>query len=84
MLIHHLLPSPTPFSHLQHLQNFGWKTGRSPKVRRNPGATEHEDGVEERLARARETEREKAMVFLDVLVNYGCRRWLHKEDYTFE
>ena len=59
MLIHHLLPSPTPFSHLQHLQNFGWKTGRSPKVRRNPVATEHEDGVEERLARARETERER-------------------------
>ena len=54
------------------------------EIRRNPGATEHEDGVEERLARARETEREKAMVFLDVLVNYGCRRWLHKEDYTFE
>ena len=52
------------------------------EIRRNPGATEHEDGVEERLARARETE--KAMVFLDVLVNYGCRRWLHKEDYTFE
>jgi len=24
------------------------------------------------------------MVFLDVLVNYGCRRWLHKEDYSFE
>jgi len=41
-----------------------------------------------RLARARERERErerkKAMVFLDVLVNYGCRRWLHKEDYSFE
>merc|ERR1711907_626159 len=41
-----------------------------------------------RLARARETERErerkKAMVFLDVLVNYGCRRWLHKEDYSFD
>merc|ERR1712032_399387 len=35
-------------------------------------------------ARARQREREKAMVFLDVLVNYGCRRWLHKEDYTFE
>ena len=52
------------------------------EIRRNPGATEHEDGVEERLARARETE--KAMVLLDVLVNYGCRRWLHKEDYTFE
>ena len=45
---------------------------------------EHEDGVEERLARARETEREIAMVFLDVLVNHGCRRWLHKEDYSFE
>ena len=59
------------------------KLGRA-KIRRNPGATEHEDGVEERLARARETEREKAMVFLDVLVNYGCRRWLHKEDYSFE
>ena len=52
------------------------------EIRRNPGATEHEDGVEERLARARETE--KAMVLLDVLVNYGCRRWLHKEDYSFE
>ncbi|WZN63395.1 guanylate cyclase [Chloropicon roscoffensis] len=24
------------------------------------------------------------MVFLDVLVNYGCRRWLHKEDYSFD
>ena len=64
--------------------HLGWKTGQSPKVRRNPSATEHEDGDEERLARARETEREKAMVFLDVLVNYGCRRWLHKEDYSFE
>merc|ERR1712203_1336251 len=31
-----------------------------------------------------EREREKAMVFLDVLVNYGCRRWLHKEDYSFD
>jgi len=34
--------------------------------------------------RKRERESEIAMVFLDVLVNYGCRRWLHKEDYTFE
>ena len=53
---------------------------------RNPSPTEHEDGDEERLARARERkrEREEAMVFLDVLVNYGCRRWLHKEDYSFE
>jgi len=34
--------------------------------------------------RARHREREKAMVFLDVLVNYGCRRWLHKEDYSFD
>ena len=43
------------------------------------------DGDEERLARrATQREREKAMVFLDVLVNYGCRRWLHKEDYSFE
>ena len=25
MPIHHLLPSPTPFSHLQHLFNLGWK-----------------------------------------------------------
>ena len=75
---------PTPFSHLQHLLILGWKTGQSPKIRRNPGATRTQDGNEERLARARETEREKAMVFLDALVNYGCRRWLHKEDYTFE
>ena len=75
---------PTPLSHLQHLLIFLiGKLGRA-KIRRNPGATEHEDGDEERLARARETEREKAMVFLDVLVNYGCRRWLHKEDYSFE
>ena len=29
------------------------------KTRRNPVATEHKDGVEERLARARETERER-------------------------
>ena len=50
---------PTPFSHLQHLLILGWKTGQSPKIRRNPGATEHEDGNEERLARARETERER-------------------------
>ena len=50
--------------------------------KRNPGATDHEYGVEERLARTRQ--RERAMVFLDVLVNYGCRRWLHKEDYSFE
>ena len=67
----------------EHLSFWGgWKTGQSPKIRRNPGATKHEDRDEERLARARETE--KAMVFLDVLVNYGCRRWLHKEDYSFE
>ena len=55
------------------------------EIRRNPGATEHE--TETRSAwrvRARQREREEAMVFLDVLVNYGCRRWLHKEDYTFE
>ena len=54
------------------------------KTRRNPGAAEHEDGNEGRLALTRQREREKAMVFLDVLVNYGCRRWLHKEDYSFE
>ena len=71
---------PAPFSHLQHLLIFGLENWA--EIRRNPGATEHEDGVEERLARARETE--KAMVLLDVLVNYGCRRWLHKEDYSFE
>ena len=60
--------------------------GRLGRDKPNPVATEHEDGDEERLARARETEteREEAMVFLDVLVNYGCRRWLHKEDYSFE
>ena len=55
-----------------------------PLSKAEPGRDRTRDGVEERLARARETEREKAMVFLDVLVNYGCRRWLHKEDYTFE
>merc|ERR1711970_739278 len=47
-----------------------------------PGRDRARDSDEERLGRARE--REKAMVFLDVLVNYGCRRWLHKEDYTFD
>ena len=83
MLIHHLLPSQTPFSHLQHLQNLGWKIGQSHD-KAEPGRDRTRDGVEERLARARETERERAMVFLDVLVNYGCRRWLHKEDYSFE
>ena len=78
-----LLPSPR-HSHTSSISSFLiGKLGRA-KIRRNPGATEHEDGVEERLARARETEREEAMVFLDVLVNYGCRRWLHKEDYSFE
>ena len=84
MLIHHLLPSPR-HSHTSSSISSFWvgKLGRA-KIRLNPGATEHEDGNEERLARARETEREKAMVFLDVLVNYGCRRWLHKEDYSFE
>ena len=75
---------PTPFSHLQHLLILGWKTGQSQDKAEPPGATEHEDGDEERLARARETEREEAMVFLDALVNYGCRRWLHKEDFSFE
>merc|ERR1711934_507226 len=44
-----------------------------------PGRDRTRDGEEER-----QREREKAMVFLDVLVNYGCRRWLHKEDYTFD
>ena len=82
---HHLLPSPR-HSHTSSISSF-WvgKLGRA-KIRLNPGATEHEDGNEERLARARATERERerAMVFLDVLVNYGCRRWLHKEDYSFE
>jgi len=24
------------------------------------------------------------MVFLDALVNFGCRKYLHKEDYDFE
>merc|ERR1711970_173733 len=47
-----------------------------------PGRDRARDSDEERLGRARE--REKAMVFLDVLVNYGCRRWLHKEDYSFD
>ena len=76
---------PAPFSHLQHLLIFlVGKLGKEMKTRRNPVATEHKDGDEERLARARETEREEGMVFLDVLVNYGCRRWLHKEDYSFE
>ena len=62
----------------------GWKTGQSPKIRRNPGATEHETETRSAWRVRAKTEREKAMVFLDVLVNYGCRRWLHKEDYTFE
>ena len=77
-----------PFSYLQHLLILGgWPQNtryKIYKIKRNPGATRTRDGNEERLARARETEREKAMVFLDVLVNYGCRRWLHKEDYSFE
>ena len=74
-----------PLSHLQHLLIFGWKTGRS-QDKAEPGRDRTRDGEEERLGRARqrEREREKAMVFLDVLVNYGCRRWLHKEDYSFE
>ena len=72
-------------SHTSSISSFfNWKTGQSQDKAEPPGATEHEDGDEERLARARETEREEAMVFLDVLVNYGCRRWLHKEDYSFE
>ena len=76
---HHLLPSPR-HSHTSSISSFFiGKLGKEMK-RRNPVATEHEDGDEELLAR----ETEKAMVFLDVLVNYGCRRWLHKEDYTFE
>ena len=85
MPIHHLLPSPC-HSHTSSISSF-WvgKLGKEMK-RRNPVATEHEDGDEERLARVRERKRvrEEAMVFLDVLVNYGCRRWLHKEDYSFE
>merc|ERR1711934_1201468 len=44
-----------------------------------PGRDRTRDGEEER-----QRERRRAMVFLDVLVNYGCRRWLHKEDYTFD
>ena len=61
---------PAPFSYVQHLLIFGLENWA--EIRRNPGATEHEDGVEERLARARETE--KAMVLLDVLVNYDARQ----------
>merc|ERR1712199_146811 len=49
------------------------------------GKAEPNTRTETRSAwRGRDREREKAMVFLDVLVNYGCRRWLHKEDYTFD
>ena len=51
---------PTPFSHLQHLLILGWKTGQSPKIRRNPGATEHK--TETRSAwrvRARQRERKR-------------------------
>jgi len=50
-------------------------TRARPNTRRSRGAP----GADET-----EREREITMVFLDVLVNYGCRRWLHKEDYTFE
>ena len=70
---------PTPFSHLQHLLILeNWADKAEPVC---PHETETRSAW-----RARETERarEKAMVFLDVLVNYGCRRWLHKEDYSFE
>ena len=69
-----------PFSYVQHLLIFGLENWA--EIKRNPFATRPRDSDEEHLGRARE--REKAMVFLDVLVNYGCRRWLHKEDYSFE
>ena len=48
---------PAPLSHLHHLLILIGKLGRA-KIRRNPGATEHEDGDEERLARTRQRERE--------------------------
>ena len=58
MLIHHLLPSPR-HSHTSSISSF-WvgKLGRAKRggTRARP---EHEDGDEERLARARETERER-------------------------
>ena len=71
---------PAPFSHLQHLLIFGLENWA--EIRRNPFATNTRR--DEGAPGARERDREKAMVFLDVLVNYGCRRWLHKEDYSFE
>ena len=75
---------PVPLSHLQHLLIFGLESWTEPQNKAERGRDRTQDGDEERLARTRQREREKAMVFLDVLVNYGCRRWLHKEDYTFE
>ena len=83
MLIHHLLPSPR-HSHTSSISSF-WvgKLGREMKTRRNPGATDHETRSAPG-AGERDRDREKAMVFLDVLVNWGCRRCLHKEDYSFE
>ena len=86
MLIYHLLPSPR-HSHTSSISSFwGLENWAEPQNKAEPpGATEHE--TESRSAwrgRDRETERGKAMVFLDVIVNYGCRRWLHKEDYSFE
>ena len=76
---------PAPFSHLQHLLILVWKTGQRNENKAEPGATDHE--TETRSAPGageRQRGREKAMVFLDVLVNWGCRRCLHKEDYSFE
>ena len=81
---HHLLPSPR-HSHTSSISSFwGLESWAEPQNKAEPGAvTEHE--TETRSAwGARDRESERAMVFLDVLVNYGCRRWLHKEDYTFE
>jgi len=65
----------------------GWKTGQRNENKGEPGATDHETETRSApgaIERDRDRDREKAMVFLDVLVNWGCRRSLHKEDYSFE
>merc|ERR1711968_106410 len=37
-----------------------------------------------RRRRRRPALKSAAMVFLDALVNFGCRKYLHKEDYDFD
>merc|ERR1711934_776784 len=37
-----------------------------------------------RRRRRRPALKAAAMVFLDALVNFGCRKYLHKEDYDFD